>query len=96
MEGNLIAAHQEIQKLGLLLSCRALLTEAQIRESAILKVARYDVFQLTESMLAGDLARLNRMLDGLKGRGRAFALNSVERDRRASDTIEATGGKSAW
>ena len=72
VEGNLIAAHQEIQKLGLLYP-QGILTEAQIRES-ILKVARYDVFQLTESMLAGDLARLNRMLDGLKGEGEPLPL----------------------
>ncbi|MDZ4056413.1 MAG: DNA polymerase III subunit delta, partial [Polynucleobacter sp.] len=72
VEGNLIAAHQEIQKLGLLYP-QGVLSEAHIRES-ILKVARYDVFQLTESMLTGDLARLNRMLDGLKGEGEPLPL----------------------
>mgnify|MGYP000146047546 CR=1 FL=1 len=72
VEGNLIAAHQEIQKLGLLHPA-GVLTEEQIR-SAILKVARYNVFELTEAMLAGDLARLNRMLDGLKGEGEPLVL----------------------
>ena len=72
VEGNLIAAHQEIQKLGLLYPA-GVLTEEQIR-SAILKVARYNVFELTEAMLAGDLARLNRMLDGLKGEGEPLVL----------------------
>lgn len=72
VEGNLIAAHQEIQKLGLLHPA-GVLTEEQIR-SAILKVARYNVFELTEAMLAGDLPRLNRMLDGLKGEGEALVL----------------------
>lgn len=72
VEGNLIAAHQEIQKLGLLYPI-GVLTEEQIR-SAILKVARYNVFELTEAMLAGDLARLNRMLDGLKGEGEPLVL----------------------
>ncbi|CAM3664897.1 DNA polymerase III subunit delta [Polynucleobacter brandtiae] len=72
VEGNLIAAHQEIQKLGLL-HPTGVLTEEQIR-SAILKVARYNVFELTEAMLAGDLARLNRMLDGLKGEGEPLVL----------------------
>ncbi|OYY55113.1 MAG: DNA polymerase III subunit delta [Polynucleobacter sp. 24-46-87] len=72
VEGNLIAAHQEIQKLGLLYPA-GVLTEDQIR-SAILKVARYNVFELTEAMLAGDLSRLNRMLDGLKGEGEALVL----------------------
>ena len=72
VEGNLIAAHQEILKLGLLYPAGAL-TEEQIR-SSILKVARYNVFELTEAMLAGDLPRLNRMLDGLKGEGEPLVL----------------------
>ena len=72
VEGNLIAAHQEILKLGLLYPVGKL-TEEQIR-SSILKVARYNVFELTEAMLAGDLARLNRMLDGLKGEGEPLVL----------------------
>ena len=72
VEGNLIAAHQEIQKLGLLHQA-GVLTEEQIR-SAILKVARYNVFELTEAMLAGDLPRLTRMLDGLKGEGEPLVL----------------------
>ncbi len=72
VEGNLIAAHQEILKLGLLYP-EGQLTEEQIR-SSILKVARYNVFELTEAMLSGDLARLNRMLDGLKGEGEPLVL----------------------
>jgi DNA polymerase-3 subunit delta len=72
VEGNLIAAHQEIQKLGLLYP-PGKLTEEEIR-TAILKVARYNVFELTEAMLAGDLPRLNRMLDGLKGEGEPLVL----------------------
>jgi DNA polymerase-3 subunit delta len=72
VEGNLIAAHQEIQKLGLLYPSGKL-SEDQIR-TAILKVARYNVFELTEAMLAGDLPRLNRMLDGLKGEGEPLVL----------------------
>ena len=72
VEGNLIAAHQEILKLGLLYPTGKL-SEEQIR-SSILKVARYNVFELTEAMLAGDLARLNRMLDGLKGEGEPLVL----------------------
>ena len=37
-------------------------------------MARYNVFELTEAMLAGDLPRLNRMLDGLKGEGEPLVL----------------------
>ncbi len=72
IEGNLIAAHQEVQKLGLLYP-EGVLTEENIRD-AVLNVARYDVFQLTESLLAGDLARFNRMVDGLQGEGTPLVL----------------------
>ena len=38
---------------------------------AVLNVARYDAFRLNEAMLAGDMARLARMLEGLKSEGEA-------------------------
>lgn len=72
VEGNLLAAHQEIQKLGLLYPAGALSAE-QIQE-AVLNVARYDVFKLNEAILQGDVTRLVRMLDGLKGEGEALPL----------------------
>jgi DNA polymerase-3 subunit delta len=72
VEGNLLAAHQEIQKLGLLHDAGKLTFE-QVHD-AVLNVARYDVFKLSEAMLAGDTARLVRMLEGLKGEGEALPL----------------------
>ncbi|GAA4030865.1 DNA polymerase III subunit delta [Actimicrobium antarcticum] len=72
VEGNLLAAHQEIQKLGLLHPEGKLRFE-QIHD-AVMNVARYDVFKLNEAMLAGDVARLVRMLDGLQGEGEALPL----------------------
>jgi len=69
VEGNLLAAHQEIQKLGLLFPPGDLAFEPVC--GAVLNVARYDAFKLNEAMLAGDKARLARMLDGLKGEGEA-------------------------
>jgi DNA polymerase-3 subunit delta len=72
VEGNLLAAHQEIQKLGLLYPPGKLTYEQVI--DAVLNVARYDVFKLSEAMLAGDPARLVRMLEGLKGEGEALPL----------------------
>lgn len=72
VEGNLLAAHQEIQKLGLLHPPGKLSFE--VIHDAVLNVARYDVFKLNEAMLAGDVARLVRMLDGLKGEGEALPL----------------------
>jgi DNA polymerase-3 subunit delta len=72
VEGNLLAAHQEIQKLGLLHEPGKLSFE-QVQD-AVLNVARYDVFKLSEAMLAGDASRLARMLEGLKGEGEALPL----------------------
>jgi len=72
VEGNLLAAHQEIQKLGLLYP-QGQLSADQIQE-AVLNVARYDVFKLNEAILQGDVTRLLRMLDGLKGEGEALPL----------------------
>jgi DNA polymerase-3 subunit delta len=72
VEGNLLAAHQEIQKLGLLYPKGELGFE-QI-EAAVLNVARYDVFKLGEAVLAGQVARALRMLDGLQAEGEAAVL----------------------
>ena len=69
VEGNLVAAHQEIQKLGLLFPAGELAFE-DVR-NAVLDVARYDANKLNEAMLTGDKARLARMLDGLKSEGEA-------------------------
>ena len=72
VEGNLLAAHQEIQKLALLYPAGELGFE-QV-ESAVLNVARYDVFKLSEAVLGGQAARVQRMLDGLRAEGEAEVL----------------------
>jgi DNA polymerase-3 subunit delta len=72
VEGNLLAAHQEIQKLALLYP-EGELSFAQV-ESAVLNVARYDVFKLSESVLSGQVLRVQRMLDGLQAEGEAEVL----------------------
>ena len=72
VEGNLLAAHQEIVKLGLLHPAGEL-TPEQI-EAAVLDVARYDVFKLSEAVLGGQRARVQRMLDGLQAEGVAEVL----------------------
>jgi len=72
VEGNLLAAHQEIQKLALLYPPGEIAFE-QI-ETAVLNVARYDVFRLGEAVLAGQAARALRMLEGLRGAGEAAVL----------------------
>ena len=72
VEGNLLAAHQEIQKLALLYPQGELSFE-QV-ESAVLNVARYDPFKLAEAVLDGQPARVQRMLDGLQAEGEAAVL----------------------
>ena len=72
VEGNLLAAHQEIQKLALLYPPGEL-GWAQV-EAAVLNVARYDVFKLSEAVLAGQVLRVQRMLDGLQAEGEAAVL----------------------
>jgi DNA polymerase III subunit delta len=72
VEGNLLAAHQEVQKLALLFP-QGELTLEQV-ESAVSNVARYDVFKLAEAVLGGQMARVQRMLDGLQAEGEAAVL----------------------
>ena len=72
VEGNLLAAHQEMTKLGLLYPAGELSAE-QI-EAAVLNVARYDVFKLSEAVLAGRRERVQRMLDGLQAEGESEVL----------------------
>ena len=72
VEGNLLAAHQELQKLGLLHPA-GVLSFDQV-EAAVLDVARYDVFKLGEALLAGEVARALRMLEGLQAEGVAPVL----------------------
>lgn len=71
-EGNLLAAFQEIQKLGLLFPPGALTFE-QVKE-AVMDVARYDVFKLSEALLKGDAARYAHILEGLRAEGTATVL----------------------
>jgi len=72
VEGNLLAAHQEIAKLALQYAPGELSFE-QIKDS-VLDVARYDVFALSQAMLEGDGARLARTIEGLRSEGEALPL----------------------
>ena len=72
VEGNLLAAHQEIQKLGLLYPPGEL-SLAQC-EAAVLNVARYDISDLRDAVKARDAARTARTLEGLKAEDAALPL----------------------
>ena len=65
VEGNLLAAHQEIQKLGLLHPPGEVTLE-QV-EAAVLHVARYVVSDLREALKNRDTVRAVRTLEGLRG-----------------------------
>jgi DNA polymerase-3 subunit delta len=80
VEGNLLAAHQEVQKLALLAPPGELALETV--EQAVAQVARYDPYAAAEALAAGDLARYVRVLEGLRGEGEAptfvlFALTTA-------------------
>lgn len=73
VEGNLLAAQQEIDKLAMLHPPGTALDLAGIR-AAVADGARFDVFQLSDAALAGDAARAVRVLGGLREEGTAAAL----------------------
>ena len=93
VEGNLLAAHQEIQKLALLYPAGELRQE-QV-EAAVLNVARYDVFKLSDAVLGGQVQRVQRMLDGLQAEGEAEVLvhwalaEDIRALKRVTDALRA-------
>ena len=94
-EGNLLAARQEIEKLGLLLPEGEI--EAEAVERAVTDVARYDVFQLSEAWLGSDAARALRIIAALEaeGEGIQLLLWQLGEDIHAlASVLEATGSGS--
>jgi DNA polymerase-3 subunit delta len=71
VEGNLLAAAQEIDKLALLADGQPL--DVAKMESLVADAARYDVFRLNEAALSGQPQAVLRMLAGLRGEGEAVA-----------------------
>lgn len=67
VEGNLLAAKQELEKLSLLANGAPINADLVLR--SVGDSARYDVFQLAEAAAAGDAARALRVLLGLKSEG---------------------------
>ena len=101
VEGNLLAAHQEILKLALVAPEGELSLETV--QDAVSNVARYDPYLAAEALLQGDLERYARIIEGLRGEGEAptfvlfalssalFALKNGERvfNRRVQAAVEA-------
>ena len=83
VEGNLLAAFQEVQKLALLAPPGELALE-EVR-AAVANVARYDASDASAALLAGDMSRYARVIDGLRGEGEApsYVLWAIAEDLRA-------------
>ncbi|MDX1375040.1 MAG: DNA polymerase III subunit delta [Burkholderiales bacterium] len=69
VEGNLLAAHQEVQKLALLAPAGNL--DLDVVQDAVASVARYDPYAAAESLVAGNLERYARVIAGLRNEGEA-------------------------
>jgi DNA polymerase III subunit delta len=72
VEGNLLAAAQEVDKL-LLLYGPGNISLQQVKE-AVADSARYSVYDLVDAVLAADVARASRMVTGLQAEGEALTL----------------------
>lgn len=72
VEGNLLAAHQEIQKLSMLYPSGQI--SQNDLEQAVLDVSRYNVFDLRDAMLNGNAKRVVTIINGLRGEGTALPL----------------------
>lgn len=69
VEGNLLAASQEIDKLALLSDGKAL--DAERMQVLVADAARYDVFRVMDAALNGQVAQVPRMLAGMRAEGEA-------------------------
>jgi DNA polymerase III subunit delta len=94
VEGNMLAAAQEVEKLCLLVDGQAI-GEADV-VNAVRDSARYDVFQLTDAVVAGELARAIKVIRGLREEGAepVFVNWALGRELRqlASMAVARAGG----
>lgn len=96
VEGNLLAAHQEIEKLALLHAGGRIGADEVL--AAVANSARYDVFQLGEAALEGDVPRALRILDGLRAEGAEppLVLWALCRELRALADARTTPNRPAY
>jgi len=105
VEGNLLAAHQELQKLALLAPPGELSLETV--QEAVASVARYNPYLAAEALVSGETARYLRIIEGLRGEGEQptfvlfavssalFALQGGGRlfNKRLQDAVESAAGR---
>ncbi len=92
-EGNPLAAHQEIQRLGLLAPAGPI--DVDTVDAIVVDSARYEVFSLVEVAMAGQTGRALRMLDGLRAEDAPLPLLSwalADALRRLSKALQAMHG----
>ena len=89
IEGNLLAAAQEIEKLFILHG--AVKIDKAMIEDAVADSARFDVFKLTDALLAGKFNRSVKVLNGLKAEGLAapVVLWALSREARLLFSIKS-------
>ena len=100
VEGNLLAAHQELQKLALLAPEGELSLDTV--QQAVTSVARYDPYDAAEALIGGDIARYARVIEGLRAEGEPptfvlfvlssglFALHDVQQGASADRIFNRT------
>jgi DNA polymerase-3 subunit delta len=95
IEGNLLAAAQEIEKLYVL--CGAGQLSSAMIEHAVADSSRFDVFKLTEAILTGKVNRADRILYALKEEGIAapVVLWALSREARALMELKNSNNKEA-
>lgn len=93
IEGNLLAASQEIEKLYILHGEGVISKQAV--EDAVTDSARFDVFKLTDCVLAGRVSRAIKILNGLKAEGIAapVVLWALARETRMLINIKIALGQ---
>lgn len=89
VEGNLLAAQQEVEKLSLLISGNV---DLAAMEQAVANSARYDVYTLIDRALEGNSSDTLRTLDGLREEGTepTLLLWSLTRELRQLISIQET------
>ena len=95
VEGNLLAAAQEVDKLALLAEGRVL--DVDTMQSLVADAARFDVFRLTDAALNGQPAQVSRVLAGLRAEGEVIPalLGMVVRELQIAEKlaqVQARGG----
>ena len=95
VEGNLLAAAQEIEKLRLLVDTPQLNAEQVSR--AVVDSSRFSIYDLSDAALSGDIARTSHIIQGLQAEGieAVLALWAMSREIRTLNAAMSAGQQSS-